>query len=91
MASELVRLAATQAILATLLVLLARSSVSRSLKLLVIAAIVYFPPLQRLIGTAPFPAWLWLPLVAVAPTLLLIDEIRKAIARRRDGDEEIRS
>jgi P-type Ca2+ transporter type 2C len=60
-------------------------------ELLVIAAIVYLPPLQRLIGTAPFPPWLWLPLLAVAPTLLVIDEIRKAIARRREGDEEVRS
>jgi P-type Ca2+ transporter type 2C len=59
-------------------------------ELLVIAAIVYFPPLQRLIGTAPFPAWLWLPLLAAAPTLLIIDEFRKALARHRDGDEEIR-
>jgi P-type Ca2+ transporter type 2C len=58
-------------------------------ELLVIAAIVYLPPLQRLIGTAPFPAWLWLPLLALAPALLVIDEVRKAIARHRDDDEEI--
>jgi P-type Ca2+ transporter type 2C len=60
-------------------------------ELLVIAAIVYLPPLQRLIGTAAFPTWLWLPLLAVAPTLLFIDEIRKALSRRREREGETRS
>jgi P-type Ca2+ transporter type 2C len=49
----------------------------------VILAIVYLPPLQAVIGTAPFPPWLWLVLLAVAPTLLLVDEVRKARVRRR--------
>jgi P-type Ca2+ transporter type 2C len=53
-------------------------------ELAVIAAIVYLPPLQRIVGTAPFPAWLWLPLLAVAPALLVIDELRKTLLRRRD-------
>lgn len=53
-------------------------------ELAVIAAIVYLPPLQRIVGTAPFPAWLWLPLFAVAPALLVVDELRKTVLRQRD-------
>ncbi len=52
-------------------------------ELAVIVAIVYLPPLQAVIGTAAFPAWLWLPLLATAPLLLVIDEVRKAAIRRR--------
>jgi P-type Ca2+ transporter type 2C len=58
-------------------------------ELVVVAAVVYLPPLQAVVGTAPFPAWLWLPLFAVAPTLLLIDEARKALLRRRTRAEEV--
>ena len=58
-------------------------------ELLVIAAIVYLPPLQAVIGTAPFPAWLWLPLLAAAPALLVIDEARKALVHR--AGQEVRS
>jgi P-type Ca2+ transporter type 2C len=54
----------------------------------VILAIVYLPPLQAVIGTAPFPPWLWLVLLAAAPTLLLIDEVRKARVRRRARTHE---
>jgi P-type Ca2+ transporter type 2C len=60
-------------------------------ELAVVAAIVYLPPLQAVVGTAPFPAWLWLPLLAVAPTLLVIDEARKALLRRRARAQEVRS
>jgi P-type Ca2+ transporter type 2C len=59
-------------------------------ELAVILAIVYLPPLQRVVGTAPFPAWLWLPLLAAAPTLLIVDEVRKALLRRRARHEEVR-
>jgi len=51
-------------------------------ELLLIAAIVYLAPLQAVIGTGAFPTWLWLPLLAVAPLLLLVDEARKAVLRR---------
>jgi magnesium-transporting ATPase (P-type) len=51
-------------------------------ELAVIAAIVYLPPLQALVGTAPFPAWQWLVVFAAAPLLLIADEARKAIVRR---------
>ena len=60
-------------------------------ELVVIAAIVYLPPLQAVIGTAPFPAWVWLPLLAAAPTLLVIDEGRKAVLRRRTRPQEVGS
>jgi P-type Ca2+ transporter type 2C len=59
-------------------------------ELAVILAVVYLPPLQRVVGTAPFPAWLWLPLLAAAPTLLIVDEVRKALLRRRAHHEEVR-
>ena len=51
-------------------------------ELAVIAAIVYLPPLQALVGTMPFPAWQWLVVLAAAPLLLVADELRKAIVRR---------
>jgi P-type Ca2+ transporter type 2C len=60
-------------------------------ELALIAAIVYLPPLQAIIGTAAFPAWLWIPLLAATPTLLAIDEGRKALLRRRDRRQEVTS
>jgi magnesium-transporting ATPase (P-type) len=51
-------------------------------ELAVIAAIVYLPPLQALVGTMPFPAWHWLVVLAAAPLLLVADEARKALVRR---------
>jgi P-type Ca2+ transporter type 2C len=54
----------------------------------VILAIVYLPPLRAVIGTAPFPPWLWLVLLAAAPTLLFVDEVRKARVRRRARTRE---
>jgi P-type Ca2+ transporter type 2C len=50
-------------------------------ELAVIAAIVYLPALQTLVGTAAFPAWHWLVVFAAAPLLLVADEGRKAVAR----------
>jgi P-type Ca2+ transporter type 2C len=46
-----------------------------------IAVLVYAPPAQAIVGTAPFPGWLWLPLLACAPVLLVIDEGRKWLLR----------
>lgn len=60
-------------------------------ELAVIAAVVYLPPLQAVVGTAAFPAWLWLPLLAMAPALLIIDEVRKALHRYRTRNEEVPS
>jgi P-type Ca2+ transporter type 2C len=41
------------------------------------------PVFQQLFGTAPFPLWNWLFLFAWTPILLVADEGRKALARRR--------
>lgn len=47
-----------------------------------LAAIVYLPGLQWIFGTAPLPPVAWLLLLACTPTLLVADELRKAIRRR---------
>jgi len=52
-------------------------------ELLFIALIIYVPFLQNLIGTAAFPLENWLFLLAWSPALLLVDEVRKALLRRR--------
>ncbi len=57
-------------------------------ELVLIAAIVHLAPLQAVIGTGAFPAWLWLPLLAVAPVLLLVDEARKAVLRHSVAHHE---
>jgi P-type Ca2+ transporter type 2C len=56
-------------------------------ELVLILAVVYLPPLQTIIGTAAFPWWLWGPLLAAAPLLLVMDEGRKALGRRRRRQE----
>jgi magnesium-transporting ATPase (P-type) len=53
-----------------------------AVELLLIAAIVYLPPLQWVFETAPFAPAYWLLLVAFAPLLLLADELRKATIKR---------
>jgi P-type Ca2+ transporter type 2C len=58
-------------------------------ELALIVLIVYVGPVQRVIGTAAFPAWLWLPLLAASPTLLVIDEARKTLLRRRTRRREV--
>jgi len=55
-------------------------------ELAVVAAVVYLPPLQSVIGTAGFPLVGWALLVPAIPLLLIIDEIRKAGVRRRATD-----
>jgi Trk K+ transport system NAD-binding subunit len=58
-------------------------------ELVIIALIVYAPPLQAAIGTAAFPPWTWLALAALTPLLLVIDEVRKALVRRRAHSPEV--
>jgi P-type Ca2+ transporter type 2C len=58
-------------------------------ELVLIAVVVYVPPVQALIGTAAFPLWLWGPLLVAVPTLLVIDELRKAVLRRRRRRQEV--
>jgi magnesium-transporting ATPase (P-type) len=53
-------------------------------ELLVISLIVYVPAFQAFVGTASFPLRNWLFLFAWTPSLLLLDELRKWLARRRD-------
>jgi magnesium-transporting ATPase (P-type) len=50
----------------------------------VILAIVYVPFLQRAFGTAPIPLENWMFLLALTPAVLLADEVRKALQRRRE-------
>jgi P-type Ca2+ transporter type 2C len=52
-------------------------------EIVIIVAIVYVPFLNNVIGTAPFPAVTWLWLLTGIPLLPAVDEVRKAIRRRR--------
>ena len=52
-------------------------------ELVLIVAFVYLDPLAAVIGTGPFAAWLWVPLLALSPLLLLVDEVRKGLRARR--------
>jgi magnesium-transporting ATPase (P-type) len=57
-------------------------------ELALVASIVYVPFMQRFIGTSSFPLRNWLFLLAWMPSLLLADELRKAVVRwneRRRG------
>ena len=53
-------------------------------ELTIVLCIIYLPPLQWVFGTAPFPLRNWLFLFAWSPILLMADELRKAIFRRRN-------
>ncbi|MDD1753092.1 MAG: cation transporting ATPase C-terminal domain-containing protein [Methanotrichaceae archaeon] len=50
--------------------------------LVIILAIIYVPQLQWIFGTAAFPLSNWMFLFALMPSLLLVDELRKALIRR---------
>ncbi|HEY7493172.1 MAG TPA: cation-translocating P-type ATPase C-terminal domain-containing protein, partial [Candidatus Tectomicrobia bacterium] len=50
----------------------------------VVMAIIHTPWLQSVFGTAAFPWRHWLFLLALAPTLLLVDEGRKALQHWRE-------
>ena len=52
-------------------------------EIILILLIVYAPPLQSIFGTAPFAMQNWLFLLALTPALLLMDEARKWIRRRK--------
>ncbi len=54
-------------------------------ELTLVACIVYLPLFQAFIGTAAFPLRNWLFLFAWTPSLLLLDEARKAWLRRQDS------
>ena len=52
-------------------------------ELVLILALVYLPVGNAVFGTAPFAPAYWLFLVALVPALLVADELRKAVLRRR--------
>jgi magnesium-transporting ATPase (P-type) len=53
-------------------------------ELLIVSMIIYIPFFQQLFGTASFPLANWVFLFAWTPSLLLADEIRKALLRKRE-------
>jgi magnesium-transporting ATPase (P-type) len=54
-------------------------------EILLLLAIVYTPPGQSVFGTAPLPSEVWWLLPGLAGALLVLEELRKAIARRMAG------
>jgi len=48
-------------------------------ELILVFAIIYFPPLQRVFGTAALPLHYWVFLLAWTPSLLVAEEIRKKV------------
>lgn len=57
-------------------------------ELVIVAAFIYLPTAQAVIGTAPFPVWIWAPVLGLSPLLLIVDEARKALLRRRARQKE---
>ena len=51
-------------------------------ELVIITSLIYAPPLQRIFGLAPLSAKEWGLLLVFPPVLLLMEEVRKRIARR---------
>ncbi len=51
-------------------------------ELALVSLIIYLPGLRPVFGVAPFPLENWLFLLACAPLLLLVDEVRKVFVRR---------
>jgi magnesium-transporting ATPase (P-type) len=52
-------------------------------ELAIVLSVIYLPPLQQIFKTAAFPLENWFYLFAWMPSLLLADELRKAMLRRR--------
>jgi len=55
-------------------------------ELLIVSLIIYIPFFQQIFGTASFPLANWIFLFAWTPSLLLADELRKALLRRRERE-----
>jgi Ca2+-transporting ATPase len=51
------------------------------------AAAVHLEPVQRIFETTDFTAWDWVLSIAVASSVLWVEELRKAVVRRRRRDE----
>ena len=59
-------------------------------ELVLVALLVYTPFANSVFGTAPFAPGYWLFLAAWVPALLVADELRKAIVRRRERSRTVR-
>jgi magnesium-transporting ATPase (P-type) len=57
-------------------------------ELVLTAALVYVPLLQPIFGTAPIAGLWWVSLFALTPVVLLAEELRKAVVRRRSSTEQ---
>jgi magnesium-transporting ATPase (P-type) len=55
-------------------------------ELLIVSMIIYVPIFQQIFGTASFPLVNWVFLFAWTPSLLLADELRKTLLRRREKE-----
>jgi potassium/sodium efflux P-type ATPase len=53
-------------------------------ELVIVGLIVYVPFFQQIFGTAAFPLENWLFLLMWTPSLVVVDELRKAFMRRRE-------
>jgi potassium/sodium efflux P-type ATPase len=58
-------------------------------ELVILCLFIYTPFLQPIFGTAVFPVENWLFLFALSPVLLLADEVRKALLRRKERQSTI--
>jgi Ca2+-transporting ATPase len=63
--------------------------IAQGLGLLIMCAISYVPALQSLFNTVALSVGDWLLLVALGSLVLLADEVRKVVLRRRDRQEAI--
>jgi Ca2+-transporting ATPase len=57
-------------------------------ELLIVSLIIYVPVFQQIFGTASFPLVNWVFLFAWTPSLLLADEFRKTLLRRREKERD---
>ncbi len=58
-------------------------------ELAIVSILIYTPLFQPLFGTASFPLGNWLFLFALTPALLLADEVRKALGRKKEREATI--
>lgn len=56
-------------------------------EIILIAALVYFPPFQTIFHTAPLNITDWLLLCVWPPLILFIEEARKAMLRKKSGKD----
>jgi Ca2+-transporting ATPase len=60
-------------------------------ELVMLAAYVYLPPLQRLLDTRPIPLGSWMPLLAAPAVVVLLEELRKLVAPRLGRSAPVRA